>query len=696
MGLKANVSIQKYLSPPAVNANAMLSSGQVFSGAGAISGFPPLAAEDPSIIIDIGCPGLNGQYPKSTWATTGGYPGLPSGMTYTSSTGSSISNTTGYVPGNGNNAAGRIDGTSLSAVSSASGTVYLNVSRPAACVDTSQSSSSSWYESNGNTLGASPGSYPPCLFCLCNSGGVTSGFQLLVGPSTLYLVSNNNFIFGQSINNVPVSSVNSDPNYWDIVFTWTTVGSNINFYLYIDGQAVYTGTIPVANWSSTLFYEISIGNGPGGANSFLGGNLGPFTIRRFQVSSAYFPPPTLPLLVGFYGDSYSAGGGVNGDGGVPGTATVALINAAQYMVNTQSWSNSILSGTTQLAWQAQLASYFLKQLGGYPSFFGACKSGYSSYFTTTSGSPYNSSMDNPSGISQVNNAGYVTYCQALDAAQPQIIVYWDNVNNAYESPTSTGLTADPVGDLKWHFNKWADNNPRLQYIVFLEQMSLELMPAVGALNPTTYKTISANWRPLWRSAFYSGNSLNPVFYAGRRQVPVLFVPTYERMISASDGNQMLYGSNPNNICTSGSNQGPSGASPDIHPSPYGRIVIADLCWQALKPAALAVLNASAPQVPFIAGNSSTAFAPNCCQGGDQVSTMNSNLTVGAPINAPYAGFELTLTLIQDSTGNRALAWNSTYRNAPTISAGAAGTRGSWKYKFDGVNWQYQGGSTAFA
>ena len=57
-----------------------------------------------------------------------------------------------------------------------------------------------------------------------------------------------------------------------------------------------------------------------------------------------------------------------------------------------------------------------------------------------------------------------------------------------------------------------------------------------------------------------------------------------------------------------------------------------------------------------------APALNCDLGGMVTlsTTLTSGITWGAPTNIPPAGQLLTITMTQDGTGGRAVAWNAAY------------------------------------
>ena len=103
---------------------------------------------------------------------------------------------------------------------------------------------------------------------------------------------------------------------------------------------------------------------------------------------------------------------------------------------------------------------------------------------------------------------------------------------------------------------------------------------------------------------------------------------------------------------------------------------------------------------YAAGNTSTTPAPDCSKGLTQSWTQNASVTWGAPTNTTglNVGDVLTLAVTKDANGTaRTTAWNATYRDAPTIaSTSTSGAKGTWNFMWDGTNWQYVGGSTAFA
>jgi hypothetical protein len=102
--------------------------------------------------------------------------------------------------------------------------------------------------------------------------------------------------------------------------------------------------------------------------------------------------------------------------------------------------------------------------------------------------------------------------------------------------------------------------------------------------------------------------------------------------------------------------------------------------------------------PFYLGNTGATPAPNLYFGTVQRWTQNSSVTWAAPANPAGYGTILTLLVQHDATaGNYTTAWNAAFRNAPAIAASAAAnSKATFQFMYDGTNWQFIGGSTAFA
>lgn len=99
-------------------------------------------------------------------------------------------------------------------------------------------------------------------------------------------------------------------------------------------------------------------------------------------------------------------------------------------------------------------------------------------------------------------------------------------------------------------------------------------------------------------------------------------------------------------------------------------------------------------------SASTSYAPDVSAAETHVVTLTGATTIAAPTGTAQMqpGTRFALVVVQDTTGGRALSWASNWRNAPSGLGGsaAANTRALFEFRFDGVNMQYVGGSTAFA
>lgn len=647
--------------------------------------FPPLSKTDTRVLVDIGTSNVVSQ---NTWTS------LPTGWTQTNSTGTANS-ATGFIPGTGGNQAGRIDSPdNWNLTIGNQGTIYIELDRAAISVNGAiQSTANSWWDSIGNPYANTGGNYPAAAWAFANTTA-NRYYALMLNFSYTQIqdFDGSNYRYATfSVLNPNYQSPNFS-NTASVVYTWSANTS----YIYVDNVLVSANAnsaiVPVGT-----FKRVTIGNGPGGASAYLGGNLGPYNIKRFQISTAFCPPLAPRLLIGVTGDSYSAGdGGFAGDSGDPAIATFSGIYANNTIgiskYNVANCNPNPTSTTGFITWGGLMQAYASKQLGSRLAFFGATKSGYANYFT---GYPPSSVRDNP-------RAGLTVYTDALNSARPAIVLELDSINNLLQASISTYQTStDCVGDLKWRFDYMADNNPNLRAIILVEAMSVEKMPAgslssTGISTPANAAIVSAYFRRLNRAAFYDTR-----YYAGGR-VPVIYVPTYERADGAYDGNLLHWGSNPNNtnIQDPGGLQGPSGSTPDIHLTVYGRMRLADIVWEALKPVAQALLTNVDAEIPFVAAYEQSAIVPNCSLGVTQVYTINNNATIAAPLNPSPIGSRLKFKIIQNATGGYTATFNSAYyRNAPSWGTGTSNKTAYAEFEcIDPItnSWQYVGGSTAFA
>lgn len=77
--------------------------------------------------------------------------------------------------------------------------------------------------------------------------------------------------------------------------------------------------------------------------------------------------------------------------------------------------------------------------------------------------------------------------------------------------------------------------------------------------------------------------------------------------------------------------------------------------------------------------------------------LNINCFIAEPINPPNVGDRLILILQQDGgSGNFSVTWGVCFRDPPSWSGAAKGTRATAQFVYDGFTYQYMGGSSAFA
>jgi hypothetical protein len=611
---------------------------------------------------------------------------------------------TGFIAGTGNNYTGRVYKSNVyTYTGTPQGTVFMTVQKTAIANNgvvnsnsggTYGNTTNQFFDSVGNPY-ATDFDYSPVLFSFWNSAGnraviaqvsPTSGFIIRdwdnSGGGQVYANLGSSVI----LNNVRANSPNQDSTYWDVVFTWK--GTTCS--LYVDGVLVSTvtntnGALP----TDILAGTVAVGNFGPFTSPALGGNLGPYTVQRFQLSTAYTEVNTLPITIGIYGDSYGVGSGTGlngGDGGIPQVATITSIDNAQAMMNIATTGAGLGNVYGQISFGHLLQSYARKQLGVSTIMYGACKNGWANYITK-----YVNPMVSTEG-------GSTVYADALNAALPSIVILIDTVNNQLQCPDATAATLAVVNDLKLQANYFAKGNKALRAIIIMEACTLQYLASnTGALTPAQCATFTAACRTQLRAAFY-----DQVYYADNR-VPVTYVKTYESMFTGSNAAYSLWGSYVGNTITNTAQigPGPSSTAPDVHLSPTGRILYSDLIWSILKPilqTLIPVANTGAVYVgQTVDGTLVTSITPNCAQSGEQQYTISATTcTINAPVNPPNVGARLSITLIKGTASAITLTWVSAYRNMPTWSAGASGTRATAEFRYDGVSWQYVGGSTAFA
>jgi hypothetical protein len=202
-------------------------------------------------------------------------------------------------------------------------------------------------------------------------------------------------------------------------------------------------------------------------------------------------------------------------------------------------------------------AYALNTFGGYLQLYTAAQSGHGWAYTGMGGTTVS---DTPA-IDDFN-LGKTGYSDALNAAQPAYIFAFGSVNDV-----NNGTPANLVGDMQTHFKYWANNNPNLKGIYYIETLSWQLASAdcTSHGGVTGWIAEMTRQRNLMRTAFGAG------YLAGTRQVPVTYIESYESWVEAPNSDRFLIASNPDNH-TQSSN---IGSSPNGHPDAEGNIQMID-------------------------------------------------------------------------------------------------------------------------
>ena len=532
--------------------------------------FPPYAATDPRVILDVGTAALS---PLNTWTA------LPAGFALGQISGlaaGSVSDTAGFVPNSG----GYIycDNALADSLSS-QGTIYMRLQRAALAVDDSTDTGSTFFDSTGNATGGY-GANAATAFTLYDGSNNIVQWAMAAQASGPQVLDAGAWIYPGSRYANSHGSATINNTYADIIFTW--MGST--YWAYLDGVPVATGTFAAALPALGQLTHVVIGGYLGGAGSS-GKPLGPFAIQRFQISTAFSSPPVLQgaPVVGFYGDSFV----VQGQGVVTDTAvspTVAQINAVQAQLTPALATTLGASVIGQTGFISRIEAYALHAYGAYVPLYTSAQSGHGWAYSGMGGTT-------PANTPAIDdfNLGKTAFSDALNAAQPAYVFAFGSVNDV-----NNGNPSNLVGDVQAHFDYWANNNPNLKRIYFVETLSWELalQACTACTDAAAWTTKMAGQRAQLRSAFASGA------VAGTRHVPVTYVQSYETWVQGANSARFLKASNPDNHTQSSAN----GSAPDGHPDAEGNVQIADAyVWPYL----MALL---APQ-PASLRASATSVAP---------------------------------------------------------------------------------------
>ena len=516
--------------------------------------FPPYPASDPAVILDIGIASLD---PQNTWEH------LPSGFmldTVSGRTAGTVSDTAGFVPNSG----GYIHNyAAFPGVASSQGTIYMRLQRTALTADNSADGSNSFYDSTGNTTGGYGQDSATAFTVFDGTNNIIQWVMSAQPENNPQIMNAGTWLYpgGRYANSH--TSAGLDPVYADIVLTW----QGTTYWAYFDGAVVANGTFSAPFPSPGQFSQIVIGGYLGGASN-VGRPLGSFTIQRFQISTAYSPPPELKgkPLIAFYGDSFVVqGGGVTGDvPGLSGSPTLAQVNAVQAQLDPATSPRAAAGTIGQDGFISLAQADSLKKYGGYLQLYTAAQTGHGWAYTGMGGT----TAANTPAIDDFG-LGKTGFSDALNAARPAYIFAFGSVNDV-----NNGVPADIVGDTKAHFDYWANNNPGLKGIYYVETLSWEL--ATGACSarggPAGWKAEMARQRGLLRTAFAGG------YLAGTSQIPVTYIKSYETWVQGTNSPRFLIASNPDNHSQSSD----SGSSPNGHPDAEGNVQMLDAyVWPAL-------------------------------------------------------------------------------------------------------------------
>ena len=535
----ACLTLGLWLLAPAIPANAQSAVPAVF---------PPYAASDSRVVLDIGIAALG---PRNTWRAlpagiaVGQVPGQTAGV---------LSDTAGFVPNGGGYLYAQ---NALTASASAQGTIYVRLARAALAVDDSTATGTNFFDSTGNT-GGGYSANAATVFTLFNGGNTL--LQWAMGPqaSGPAILDAGSWVYPGSRYVNSHGSPNLDATAADIVFTW----QGPIYWAYLDGVPVAYGTLPTALPALGQFQTLVIGGYLGGSG-VNGKPLGAYPILRFQVSTAFSPPPVLQgaPTIGFYGDSFVVqGAGLTAD--PPSAPTVAALNALQAQTDPTLAPNAISGVLGQTGFISRCEAYAQKAYGGYAPFYTAAKSGHGWAYSGMGGT----TADNTPAIDDFA-LGKTVFSDALNAARPDYVFGFGSVNDV-----NNGSPANLVGDVQTHFDYWANNNPNLKGIFFIEPLSWEL--SLTGATQTAWAAKMAGQRAQLRAAFGTGG------VAGARKVPVTYIKSYETWVQGANAARFLIASNPANHTQSAL----TGSAPNGHPDAEGNVQMADAyVWAYLGP-----------------------------------------------------------------------------------------------------------------
>lgn len=90
----------------------------------------------------------------------------------------------------------------------------------------------------------------------------------------------------------------------------------------------------------------------------------------------------------------------------------------------------------------------------------------------------------------------------------------------------------------------------------------------------------------------------------------------------------------------------------------------------------------------------SSFTPDVNTGSAFLGTANAAATVNAPTNA-VTGQRIVVTIIQDGTGGRTVAWNAVFKQSWSDAGNTLNKRSSIAFVCDGTNWNQDGAQTPY-
>lgn len=393
-----------------------------------------------------------------------------------------------------------------------SGYFYLEFERESMCTDSTYSSGSTFYDSDGNTDTAAEKSF------LWTDDGVGAGQLRIYRNAANYQIV---FLDGASskfsANLITRRSAKHDSKMGYLLVTW----SGTTAAVIIDGNVMKTFTLAAA---VTAFKRVYIG--AYGGSKFLGA----YHVRRIMCGTQYLYPQNHAVRVAVLGDSFVVAGSDRSEPADTDSTTVAELDGLQ----TATDINAAMFGKLdnykgQAPFVFQLQANVFNRYGKFLSVYNA----------GNSGNGWRTDVD-------VRLQIKAAYKSAAAAFNPHVVFMFGSVNDL---PNSAD-TFDLETDFKAHIDDLLAESNAIKRIY--------LVQTFGWYNATHANANSAAW--LANYALYVDQMARVDGYRNK----VVFVPN---LWGAAPPDSYLLGSHPDNLTTS--------ADTDFHPSATGHAKIAD-------------------------------------------------------------------------------------------------------------------------